>query len=191
MECPSCAATVPDDAKFCPNCGTALAKPRAMEGERRIVTVLFCDVKGSTTLAESLDPEDWAEVMEGAFGVLIEAVRRYEGTVARVMGDAILAYFGAPKAHEDDPERAVLAALDMRRDTAAYRERLRTRGISEFDIRVGINTGLAILGDATGEGIEYTAMGDAVNVAARLEQSASPGTIVVGDSTRRHLADHF
>ena len=157
-----------------------------------MVTVLFCDVKGSTTLAETLDPEDWGEVMRGAFGVLTGAVERYEGTVARVMGDAVLAYFGAPKAHEDDPERAALAALEMRRDASAYAERLRDeRGIAELAIRIGINTGLAVLGDGTGTGIEYTAMGDAVNVAARLQSAASPGAIVVGGGTRKQLEAFF
>ena len=84
-----------------------------MEGERRIVTVLFCDVKGSTAMAETLDPEDWAEIMNRAFEHLIAPVYRYEGTLARLMGDAILAFFGAPIAHEDDPQRAVFAGLDI------------------------------------------------------------------------------
>ena len=86
---------------------------RAMKGERRIVTILFCDVKGSTAMAEQLDPEEWTEIMNQAFEHLITLVYRYEGTVARLMGDAILAFFGAPVAHEDDPQRAVLAALDI------------------------------------------------------------------------------
>ena len=86
---------------------------RAMEGERRVVTMLFCDVKGSTAMAETLDPEDWAEIMNGAFERLIAPVYRYEGTLARLMGDAIFAFFGAPIAHEDDPQRAVWAGLDI------------------------------------------------------------------------------
>ena len=156
------------------------------------MTVLFCDVKGSTALAESMDPEDWAEIMAGAFRALTAPIERYEGTVARVMGDAVLAYFGAPRAHEDDPERAVLAALEMRRDVGFYAERLRTeRGIAELPIRIGINTGLAVFGDASGTGIEYTAMGDAVNVAARLQTAAEPGAIVVGDTTRRQVEPFF
>ena len=86
---------------------------RAMEGERRVVTMLFCDVKGSTAMAETLDPEEWAEIMNGAFERLIAPVYRYEGTLARLMGDAIFAFFGAPIAHEDDPQRAVWAGLDI------------------------------------------------------------------------------
>jgi class 3 adenylate cyclase/tetratricopeptide (TPR) repeat protein len=192
VKCRRCAFENAEGVKFCSNCAAPQLSQRAAEGERRVITVLFCDVKGSTTLAETLDPEDWGEVMRGAFGVLTGAVERYEGTVARVMGDAVLAYFGAPKAHEDDAERAALAALEMRRDAAAYAERLRAeRGIAELAIRIGINTGLAVLGDGTGTGIEYTAMGDAVNVAARLQSAASPGSIVVGDGTRKQLEAFF
>ena len=156
------------------------------------MTVLFCDVKGSTSLAESLDPEEWSEIMEGAFGALTAAVTRYEGTVARVMGDAVLAYFGAPQAHEDDPERAILAAFDMKAAIAAYRERLVSeRGIAEFEVRIGINTGLAVLSYSGAHGIEYSAMGDAVNVAARLQSAAPPGAILVGDATHKRVADRF
>ena len=193
MNCPRCSTPAADDAKFCANCGAPLPRPREAEGERRVVTVLFCDVKGSTALAESLDPEDWAAIIGGAFDALTEPIRHYEGTLARLMGDAVLAYFGAPVAHEDDPERAILAALEMRRAAAAYSDRLRAeRGIGELGIRIGINTGLAVLGEAgRSQGIEYTAMGDAVNVAARLQAVASEGGIVVGESTHRATAEAF
>ncbi|MDQ3399641.1 MAG: AAA family ATPase [Chloroflexota bacterium] len=193
MNCPRCSTPAADDAKFCANCGAPLPRPREAEGERRVVTVLFCDVKGSTALAESLDPEDWAAIIGGAFDALTEPIRHYEGTLARLMGDAVLAYFGAPVAHEDDPERAILAALEMRRAAAAYSDRLRAeRGIGELGIRIGINTGLAVLGEAgRSQGIEYTAMGDAVNVAARLQAAASEGGIVVGESTHRAAAEAF
>ena len=192
MKCRRCAAENAEGAKFCSNCAAPQLSQRAVEGERRVITMLFCDMTGSTALAETLDPEDWGEVMRGAFEVLTGAVERYEGTVARVMGDAVLAYFGAPKAHEDDAERAALAALEMRRDAAAYADRLRAeRGIADLAIRIGINTGLAVLGDGSGTGIEYTAMGDAVNVAARLQSAAAPGSIVVGDGTRRQIEAFF
>lgn len=192
VTCWHCGSENAQSAKFCSNCGASQLSGHAAEGERRVVTVLFCDVKDSTKLAETLDPEDWGELMRGAFGVLTAAVERYDGTVARVMGDAVLAYFGAPKAHEDDAERAALAALEMRISAAAYAERLRAeRGIADLAIRIGINTGLAVLGDGTGKGIEYTAMGDAVNVAARLQSAAAPGSIVVGDATRRQLEAFF
>lgn len=97
---------------------------RAVEGERRIVTILFCDVKGSTLMAEQLDPEEWAEIMNNAFEYLIKPVHDYEGTVARLMGDAILAFFGAPLAHEDDPQRAILAGLDIIESIETYREKI-------------------------------------------------------------------
>lgn len=158
-----------------------------VEGERRIVTILFCDVKGSTALGEERDPEEILEIMNGAFDYLIEPVYRYEGTLARLMGDAILAFFGAPIAHEDDPERACLAALAMQEKIAEYGKELkRARGIENFAVRVGINTGLVVVGEVGSDlRVEYTAMGDAINLASRMEQSAEPGTIVIAENTAR------
>jgi class 3 adenylate cyclase len=98
-----------------------------MVGERRVVTMLFCDVQGSTAAAERLDPEDWSEIINGAFSEMIRPIFRYEGTVARLMGDALLAFFGAPIAHEDDPQRAILAALDITAGIKAYREQIQAR----------------------------------------------------------------
>src|SRR5579859_3583249 len=131
------------------------ASQAGVAGERRIVTVLFCDLKGSTALAESLDPEVWAELVDGAFRALRGPIERYEGTVARVMGDAILAYFGAPVAHEDDPHRAILAAFEMRRELAEYQASLPPARSADLGVRIGINTGLAVVGDSGGQGIEY------------------------------------
>ena len=108
-----------------------------MVGERRVVTMLFCDLKGSTAAAEGLDPEDWTEIMNGAFAQMIKPVYQYEGTIARLMGDALLAFFGAPIAHEDDPRRAVLAGLDIVEAIKPYRELIRERYGIEFDVRVG------------------------------------------------------
>ncbi len=153
-------------------------------GERRVVTVLFCDIAGSTSLAESMDPEAWTEIMQAAFEYLIEPVERYGGTVARLMGDAILAFFGAPTAHEDDPQRAVLAGLAIVENIKLYREKLRNEQGIDFNVRVGINTGLAVVGDVGSETAgEYTAMGDAVNLAARMEQTAAPGTVQIAQDT--------
>jgi ABC-type oligopeptide transport system substrate-binding subunit/class 3 adenylate cyclase len=161
--------------------------------ERRVVTILFSDVKGSTAMAEELDPEDWTEVMEGAFDVLIEPVYRYEGTLARLMGDAVLAFFGAPIAHEDDPERACRAALEITAEAQRYAEELeRDRGIADFDVRVGIHTGLVVVGEVGSDlRVEYTAMGDAVNLASRMEQSAPPGGILISHDTYRHVRGVF
>lgn len=165
---------------------------RAMLGERRIVTMLFCDVKGSTAAAATLDPEEWSEVINAAFELMIRPVYQYEGMVARLMGDGILAFFGAPIAHEDDPQRAVLAGLEILRGLAGVRDKvLRQWGI-EMDARVGINTGLVVVG-AVGSDlrVEYTALGDAINLAARMEQTAAPGTVQVAEATYRLVAAQF
>jgi ABC-type oligopeptide transport system substrate-binding subunit/class 3 adenylate cyclase len=161
--------------------------------ERRMVTILFSDVKGSTAMAEDLDPEDVMEIMDGAFDVLIEPVYRYEGTVARLMGDAILAFFGAPIAHEDDPERACRAALEIIEGAQRYAARLEEeRGIHGFNVRVGINTGLVVVGEVGSDlRVEYTAMGDAINLAARMESAAEPGTILITEDTHKLIAPLF
>lgn len=163
-----------------------------MVGERRIVTMLFCDVKGSTAAAEQLDPEDWAEIMNGAFEQMIKPVYYYEGTVARLMGDALLAFFGAPIAHEDDPQRAILAGLGIAEAIKPYREQVRQRHGIDFDVRIGINTGLVVVG-AVGSDLrmEYTALGDAINLAARMEQNAAPGTVQVAHDTYKLVKSLF
>jgi class 3 adenylate cyclase/tetratricopeptide (TPR) repeat protein len=157
-----------------------------MEGERRTVTMLFCDLQGSTAAAEQMDPEEWADVMNGAFEHLIAPVYRYEGTLARLMGDAILAFFGAPIGHEDDPERAIRAGQEILEAIGPYKEQVKRDWGIDIDVRVGINTGLVVVG-AIGSDlrVEYTAMGDAVNTAARMESTARPGTIQVSADTQR------
>jgi ABC-type oligopeptide transport system substrate-binding subunit/class 3 adenylate cyclase/tetratricopeptide (TPR) repeat protein len=161
--------------------------------ERRMVTILFSDVKGSTQMAEDFDPEEWVEIMNGAFDILIEPIYRYEGTVARLMGDAILAFFGAPIAHEDDPERACRAALEIIEGAQRYAACLEEeRGIRGFNVRVGINTGLVVVGEMGSDlRMEYTAMGGAVNLAARMEQNAPPGGILISQDTYRHVRGVF
>jgi class 3 adenylate cyclase/tetratricopeptide (TPR) repeat protein len=170
-----------------------LAERGKVGKERRMVTILFSDVKGSTQMAGSLDPEEWMEIMEGAFDVLIEPIYRYEGTLARLMGDAILAFFGAPIAHEDDPERAIRAALEIIEGARRYAARLEEeRGIRGFNVRVGINTGLVVVGEVGSDlRVEYTAMGDAVNLAARMEQAAPVGGILISHDTYRHVRGVF
>lgn len=170
-----------------------LASKGKMEGERRVVTILFSDVKGSTALAENLDPEEVLEVMNGAFNVLIEPITRYEGTIARLMGDAILAFFGAPIAHEDDPYRACRAALDILEGAKEFSKKLELeKGIKGFGVRVGINTGLVVVAEVgTDLRVEYTAMGDAVNIAARMESSAETGTILITEATKKLIQKEF
>ncbi|MES0360656.1 MAG: adenylate/guanylate cyclase domain-containing protein [Anaerolineales bacterium] len=169
--------------------GEASASRRTLAGERRVVTILFSDVKGSTAMAENLDPEDWAEIMNDAFGFLTKPIIRYGGTVARLMGDAILAFFGAPIAHEDDPLRAVLAGLDIVNGIQSFREQVSVEYDLDFNVRVGINTGVVVVGEM-GSALagEYTAMGDAVNLAARMEQTAKPGTVQITGETYRLVA---
>ena len=217
--CPNCGTENNLAANFCSSCGERLAATapfttqekllqyvpkellakleaaragHSMEGERRVVTILFCDVKGSTAAAETMDPEDWAEVMNGAFEHLIAPIYRLEGTLARLMGDAILAFFGAPIAHEDDPERAVLAGLQIVNGIVPYREQAHAQWGLDFNVRVGINTGLVVVGEVGSDlRLEYTAMGDAVNLAARMEQTATPGTVQVAEETYRRAAPLF
>jgi class 3 adenylate cyclase len=165
---------------------------RTLSGERRIATILFCDVVGSTNLAESLDPEEWTEIMNEAFKFLITPVYRYEGTLARLMGDAILAFFGAPIAHEDDPQRAVLAGLDIVEGSRAFAAKVkRERGL-EFEVRVGINTGFVAVGEVGSDlRVEYTAMGDAVNLASRMQSAAPPGSVLVSENTYQLVVPLF
>jgi predicted ATPase/class 3 adenylate cyclase len=164
----------------------------AMVGERRVITMLFCDVKGSTAAAEKLDPETWTEIINGIFEYMIRPVYKYEGTVPRLMGDAILAFFGAPIAHEDDPQRAVLAALEIQKGVKEYAEEIRLQYNLEFGLRVGINTGLVVVG-AIGSDLrmEYTAIGDAINLAARMEQTAASGTVQITEETYKLVAPFF
>src|ERR687898_656742 len=184
MNCPNCQTANPEGARFCLNCGTQLEAPARVEGERKYVTVLFADVVDSTGLGERLDPEQVAEIMNGAFAFLNASVTKYGGTVARLLGDAILAFFGAPVAHEDDAERAVRVGLDIQAAAREYAEVVKRNYGVDFQVRVGINTGLAVLA-AVGDEIrtEYTAMGDTTNVAARLQSAAAPGTVLISADT--------
>ncbi|MDQ3931284.1 MAG: AAA family ATPase [Actinomycetota bacterium] len=144
------------------------------------MTALFVDLVGSTSLAEQMDPEEWVGLVNRAFTVMSQSVERYGGTVAQFLGDGILALFGAPTAHEDDPERAVRAALEMRGAVA---------GATSLQVRVGINTGEVVVGDiATDLRYGYTALGDAVNVAARMQTAADPGEVLITDSTYQRIA---
>jgi class 3 adenylate cyclase len=215
--CPRCDASVAPDAKFCANCGQALAEPSSIDatiqsrliaaapaplitkmraaritGERKPVTALFADVVGSTTLAEHMDPEDWTAMINEAFDLMSRAVFRYEGTIAQLQGDAMLAFFGAPVAHEDDPERAIFAALDMLVATEEFASQLKSTHGIDFRIRAGINSGPVLVGNVGSDlRYEYTALGDAVNVAARMQTAAQPGTIVITEMTRRLTGDTF
>jgi len=221
QRCLNCGTLNPPDARFCKNCGNSLTDSRSsppqqdsrlsrltsstpaalaekirsstsLAGERRIVTALFADVVDSTALAEKMDPEEWTGVMNRAFDLLTPAIYRYEGTVARLMGDALLAFFGAPVAHEDDPVRAVHASLDILEAAEEYAQQVRDEVGIPFAVRVGLNTGFVVVGAVGSDLIyEYTAMGDAVNLAQRMQSSASPMTIWITEYTYRFIAPIF
>ena len=161
--------------------------------ERRVITTLFADVVGSTSLAEKLDPEDVTRIINSAFKGMAWPIKKYEGTLARLMGDGILAIFGAPLAHENDPVRACHAALEMLDNISELSVRIaQTFPVDGIKIRVGIATGLAVVGEVgTPERSEYTAMGDSVNLAARLQSLAEPGTIALSDTVQKQLGGQF
>ena len=162
--------------------GAARLAPPAraqIAGERKPVTALFADVVGSVTLAETMDPEDWSVLMSSAIGRMETAVRRYGGTIAKLLGDGVLALFGAETAHEDDPERAVRAAVEVLESFETLGREVGPLAGHVFAVRIGINTGLALVGAVSGAGDEradMSAYGDTVNVAARLQGRRRPGT---------------
>ena len=197
VACPACGAAQPAGARFCDGCGAALAAtapagraaPAVRDGERKQVTVLFADVRGSMELAEQLDPEAWQLVMDRFFAILSAGVRRFEGTVDKFTGDGVMAVFGAPMAHEDHARRACLAALDLQRELAAYAAELRGGQGLELGVRMGLNSGEVVVG-AIGEdgGSAWTALGHPVGLAQRMEQLAAPGAIYLTERTAALVA---
>lgn len=182
--CPSCGEANPGSHRFCGACGATLdaaAEPGALpgEGERRRATVLFADLSGFTRLSERLDPEEVTTVVDRCMGLMAEIVARFGGRVARIIGDELMALFGAPLAHEDDPERAVRAALELQACAGEHTEEFGGMGL-----RVGMNTGEMMFGPV-GPEREFTVMGDAVNVAKRLQTAAPLGGVLVGEDTYR------
>ena len=153
-------------------------------GERRPVTTLFADIVGSTSLAETQDPEEWAELIGDTTTAMGRVVDRYGGRVSQVLGDGILAFFGVPVAHEDDPQRAVRAGLDLVREIPAHATSPELPG-GHLLVRVGINTGFVVTRDVSLDGSpsDYTALGDAVNIAERLQTEAAPNTVLIGAAT--------
>ena len=175
MECPSCHAEVAEGARFCSACGFELTR---REDERRVVTVLFADIVGFTGLSEDRDPEQVKNLVDRCFALLADDITAFGGRVDKVVGDAIVALFGAPIAHDDDAERAVRAALRMQETVGRFDGET---GVG-MRLRIGINTGEVLVGGLSA-GDDYTAMGDVVNTASRLQTTAEPGTVVVGTIT--------
>ena len=186
MHCPHCGADNREGRKFCSSCGKPLApQPRAptQEEERRLVTVLFADLAGFTSMSEGMDPEAVKALASHCAGLMSAEVSRLGGTVSSVMGDAIMAMFGAPVAHEDDAERAIRAAVAMRESVAAVEG-----APKKLQLHVGINTGETMAGlIGPDEARDYTAMGDTTNTAARLMSAAPSGSIYVGEQTYRSV----
>jgi len=214
IECPKCKTQNPDSAKFCNQCGTRLgeaspAAPRAaytprhlaekvlrargaMQGERKRVTVLFADIKGSTKLAEQAGAEAWHGILDRFFAILSEAVHRYEGTVNQYTGDGIMALFGAPIAHEDHAQRACFAALAMQAEVRRFADDLRLKQGLNLTLRVGLNTGEVIVGRIGDDlRMDYTAQGLTVNLAARMEQICEPGHVYLTRDTAALVEGYF
>ena len=203
--CPNCGTINLPMAKFCIECGNVLTpisastserSPSAsdMDGsksklnppeERRVVTIMFADITGSTPLADKLDPEDMRAILAGYFNLMTEQIRRHGGTVEKYIGDAVMAVFGAPIAHEDDPDRAIRAALDMQAALARFNQRRQAQDpeATRLQMRIGINTGDVAAPGAHFRRRDFLITGDAVNVAARLQQVAMPDMILVGERT--------
>jgi len=179
--CPDCQQENPERFRHCGYCGAELIRPGAAAELRKTVTIIFCDLKGSTSLAERLDSEALREVLGVYFSTMRQVIERYGGTVEKYIGDAIMAVFGLPTLHEDDALRAVRAAFDMGAALKSVNVRLQAAWGVTLENRTGVNTGQVVAGDATMK--QRLATGDAVNVAARLEQAAPVGEVLIGETT--------
>jgi class 3 adenylate cyclase len=213
--CPKCGAPVEAGERFCGECGAAIASAadrapssaeltpfqlsaaipatEAIDGERKMVTALFADIKGSMELMEDLDPEEARAIVDPALKLMIDAVHRYDGYIVQSTGDGIFALFGAPVAHEDHPQRALHAALRMHEEIRRYGDRMRAQGQMPLQVRVGANTGEVVVRTLqTGAGqAEYTPIGHSTSLAARLQTLATPGSTVISGSTRRMSEGYF
>jgi class 3 adenylate cyclase len=184
--CPRCGTDNPEVARFCQACGETLGPRGQGSGEvRKTVTVLFLDVVGSTELGERLDPESARHVMSRLFEVVRPMLERHGGTVEKFIGDAVMAVFGVPSVHEDDALRACKAALEIQEEIGRLNKELERDWGMSISTRTGVNTGEVIAGDPSSGQTFVT--GDPVNTAARLEQSAPPGTVLIGEPTYRLL----
>jgi class 3 adenylate cyclase/tetratricopeptide (TPR) repeat protein len=195
LTCPSCGTTaLASSAKFCLECGQALAEMRehgkavvslpALDGERKLVTVLFADLKGSLELIADRDPEEARKILDPVIDVMMEAVHEYEGTVNQVMGDGIMALFGAPLAHEGHAVRACYAALRMQERALRYADEVRRAHGVTVEIRIGLNSGEVVVRTiGTDQRMDYSAVGQTTHLAARMEQMAEPGSILATADT--------
>src|SRR5216684_249506 len=220
IPCAKCGFKNPPSAKFCQECGSSI-KPGAApsqvrrqtligreitiadqalpfesnelsDGERKMVTALFADLKGSTELMEDLDPEEARAIIDPALKLMMEAVRRYEGYVVQSTGDGIFALFGAPTAYEDHPQRALYAALQIQHELRANGQRRTAEGLRSLEARVGVHTGEVVAYSVETSGkVEYRLVGHTANLAARLESLAPVGSIATGEDTRQLGEGYF
>src|SRR5215470_4027845 len=215
--CPSCGRANRPKQKFCNGCGqpvirsadrAASADPRsytpkhlaekiltsrsALEGERKQVTVLFADLKGSMDLGEKVDPEEWYRIMDRFFQILSDGVHRFEGTVDKFTGDGIMALFGAPIAHEDHARRACYAALHLKEELRRYAEELKRSRELSFAVRMGLNSGEVVVG-TIGDDLKmvYTAHGNTVGLGQRMEQLAAPGEVYLSEHCAKLVSGFF
>ncbi|MFH1242125.1 MAG: adenylate/guanylate cyclase domain-containing protein [Pseudomonadota bacterium] len=219
FHCPTCGAVTPSTGKFCKACGHNLKEPKkappvnysepqsytpkhladkilttrsSIEGERKLVTVLFADVANFTSISENLDPEEVHQIMDGCFKILMDEIHKYEGTINQFTGDGVMALFGAPVAHEDHAQRACHAALGIQKAMGQYGEKIEKESGVAFKIRIGLNSGQVIVG-AIGNDLrmDYTAVGDTTNLSARIQQVAKPGQIWVSQETHNIIQNYF
>jgi len=219
LKCPSCGYTCQSDSIFCDECGHDLKESQktspvnyeepksytpkflaekilttrsSIEGERKLVTVFFADVANYTNLSEKLDPEEVHQIMDGAFKILMDEIHRFEGTINQFTGDGVMALFGAPVAHEDHAQRACYAALSVQNTINAYGQKIKADCGLEFVMRVGLNSGSVIVGSIGDDlRMDYTAIGDTTNLAARMENLAEPGTVLLSKNTYKLTRDYF
>ncbi len=219
LKCPECARDLPNGTKFCNGCGYDLRKPpsphpidvnqphsytpkhladkilttrTSIEGERKVVSVLFADVANFTSISEKLDPEDVHQIMDGCFKILMKEIHKYEGTINQFTGDGVMALFGAPVAHEDHAQRACYAALAIQEAIQKYNVLSNEKFDVDFNMRIGINSGPVVVG-AIGDDLrmDYTAVGDTTNLAARMESLAQPGSILISANTYGKVSPYF
>jgi class 3 adenylate cyclase len=187
LVCSACGRENPGDARFCMGCAAPLAAP--VVERRKLATSVFCDLSGSTELGDRVDAESMYGLMRSYFDAARAALERHGGTVEKFIGDAVVGMFGVPEAHEDDALRACRAALEIQERIAALNEELAARHGSGIAVRIGVNSGEVVAGDAARREMfasgDAVVLGDSVNVAARLEQAASPGEVLVGEATYR------
>jgi len=217
--CQQCKSSNPSNFRFCGKCGHDLRGPQkalpidysepqsytpkfladkilttrsAIEGERKLVTVLFADVANYTSMAEKLDPEEVHQIMDGCFKILMDEIHKYEGTINQFTGDGIMALFGAPVAHEDHGQRACHAALSIQKVLKNFEEKIKRDFGADFKMRFGLNSGPVIVGSIGDDlRMDYTAIGDTTNLAARMERIAKPGTSLVAWNTYKLAKDFF